>query len=464
MKTYFILLLALAAFCSLAAADITGDWHGMLDVGGQKLRIVFHIRVAEAGLSATMDSPDQNAFDLPVSEVSFTDHRLELALDIASITYTAELGEGMLAGTFKQGGFEAPLDMRREALEPPVYIRPQESKEPYSYIIEEVVFTNPEAGIKLAGTLTLPEGAGPFPAVVMISGSGTQNRDAELMGHKPFWVIADHLTNNGIAVLRYDDRGVGGSEGDAASSTTFDFVGDALGAVSYLKSRPEILHIGLVGHSEGGIIAPMAASESEDVDFIVLMAGIGIRGDKLLLAQEELIYRASGMDEAEIIEMLEVNAGAFELVINAPDLETLKKDFSHYLREKMAAGTIKTPEGTSDEAIFQQQMDTMSNPWMYEFIRLDPSIWLQKVTCPVLALNGTKDLQVPAAINLAAISQALDKAGNTDYTIVEFPGLNHLFQECETGLPDEYARIEQTIAPVVLDQITSWIKATTVRK
>ncbi len=464
MKKYLTLLLALAALTGLMAQDLTGDWHGMLDVGGQKLRIVFHISVAEAGLSATMDSPDQSSFDLPVSKVSFVDPRLELALDIAAITYTAELREGILVGTFKQGGFEAPMDMRREALEPPVYVRPQEPREPFSYLIEEVVFPNPEAGIKLAGTLTLPEGEGPFPAVVMISGSGPQNRDEELMGHKPFWVIADHLTNNGIAVLRYDDRGVGGSEGDAASSTTYDFVGDALSAVSYLKSRPEVLEIGLVGHSEGGIIAPIAASKSDEVDFIVLMAGTGIRGDKLLLAQEELIYRASGMDEEELAVMLEVNAGAFELVINAPDLETMKTELGKYLRDKMADGTIETPEGMSDEDIYQLQMDSMGNPWMYEFIRLDPSEWLEKVTCPVLALNGTKDLQVPSETNLAAISQALDKAGNKDYTIVEFAGLNHLFQECETGHPDEYARIEQTIAPVVLDEITDWIKATNVRK
>lgn len=463
MKKFFTLLLMMAAVAGICAQEITGDWNGLLEVGGQKLRLVFHIMSTDEGLTATMDSPDQGAFDLPVSRVSFSDQRLELTVDMAQITYAGELKDGILEGTFQQMGNEFPLDLQREALEKPVYNRPQEPQEPFGYRIEEVVFPNPGAGIKLAGTLTLPEGEGIFPAVVMISGSGAQNRDEEILGHKPFWIIADHLTRNGIAVLRFDDRGVGASEGDASTGTTYDFATDALSAVRYLKTRPEIGKIGLVGHSEGGVIAPIAASQCEEVDFIVLLAGTGIRGDKLLLAQQELIW-ASGMEEEELQQTLAVNAGAFELVINALDLEDLETELGKYLTKKMDDGAIEIPQGMSYAELYKMQMDSMTNPWMYEFIRLYPSDWLTKVTCPVLALNGSKDLQVPSEPNLAAIGNALKQGGNKDYTLREFPGLNHLFQECETGLPDEYAQIEQTIAPIVLEEMTAWIKARVVRK
>ncbi len=464
MKTIFTLLLALTALAGFAATDITGDWNGMLDAGGQKLRLVFHISATEEGLSATLDSPDQGAFALPVAGVIFADPRLELLMDTPPITYSGELKDGMFVGTFKQSGFEAPLDLQREALPKPVYIRPQEPKEPFGYRVEEVLFANPEAGIELAGTLTLPEGEGIFPAVALISGSGAQNRDEELMGHKPFWVIADHLTRNGIAVLRFDDRGVGGSGGDASTGTTYDFASDAVSAVRYLKTRPELGLIGLVGHSEGGIIAPIAATECAEVDFIVLLAGTGIRGDKLLLAQEEAIYSVSGMEAEELKQLLEVNAAAFELAVNAPDLETLKTELGAFLKEKMDDGSIAIPEGTSYDELYKMQMDSMTSPWMFEFIRLDPSAWLSRVTCPVLALNGSKDLQVPPQLNLPAIGAALELAGNRDFTLTEFPGLNHLFQESETGHPDEYAQIEQTFAPVALEQMTTWIKARTLQK
>ena len=461
MKRFITLLLALVALAGLAAADITGDWHGMLDVGGQKLRIVFHIKATDEGLAATMDSPDQDVFDLPVAGVIFSDPRLELLMDSPPIAYSGELKDEKLLGTFKQAGMEFPLDLQREALAKPVYNRPQEPREPYGYRSEEVLFPNPQAGIELAGTLTLPEGEGPHPAVVLISGSGAQNRDEELMGHKPFWIIADHLTRNGIAVLRFDDRGVGGSGGDASTGTTYDFASDALSAVRYLKTRPEFNQIGLVGHSEGGIIAPMAASQCEDVDFIVMLAGTGIRGDKLLLAQEEAIYRASGMDEEELFAVLDVNAGAFRLVVEAANVDSLKTTMAAYLNEKMDDGSIEIPEGMSYDELYKLQMDSMTNPWMYEFIRLDPAQWLEKLSCPVLALNGTKDLQVPHELNLPAIGAALAKAGNPDVTLRELPGLNPLFQECETGHPDESAQIEQTCSPLALEEMTAWIKART---
>ena len=464
MRRFVTVLLALAAVAGLAATDISGSWNGMLDVGGQKIRVVFHINATETGLTATMDSPDQGAFGLPVARTEFKDPKLELVMDVPSITYSGELKEGMIAGTFKQAGMEFPLNLQREALEKPVYIRPQEPKEPFGYRIEEVLFSNPKAGIELAGTLTLPQGEGVFPVVVLISGSGPQNRDEELMGHKPFWVIADHLTRNGIAVLRYDDRGVDGSGGETSTGTTYDFATDALAAVNYLKSRPEFSFIGLVGHSEGGIIAPIVASQSDEVDFIVMLAGTGIRGDKLLQAQGELIAQASGMEKEEVNRIMEVNAGAFRLALQAQDLASFETELRAYLKEKMDDGTIEIPEGITYDELFRMQMDSVANPWMYEFIRLDPAQWLKKVTCPVLALNGSKDLQVPAKQNFPAIGEALEEAGNKDYTLREYPGLNHLFQECETGHPDEYARIEQTFAPVVLDEMTAWIKARTIQK
>ena len=250
-------------------------------------------------------------------------------------------------------------------------------------------------------------------------------------------MISDYLTKNGIAVLRYDDRGVAQSKGDFKTATTVDFASDVESAIAYLKTRKEInsKKIGLVGHSEGGIIAPMVASHSKEVNFIVLLAGTGIRGDKLLLLQQELIAKASGASETEIKKSKEINSKVFEIVLKSKSTESLKEDLTKYLKETIKNNPEDTiPKGMTEEKFVSLQVAQIVSPWMQYFIKYDPAPALEKVKCPVLAVNGEKDLQVPPKENLQAIEKALRKGGNQNVTIREFPGLNHLFQDAKQAL------------------------------
>jgi dipeptidyl aminopeptidase/acylaminoacyl peptidase len=324
-----------------------------------------------------------------------------------------------------------------------------------------VTVENRKDNITLAGTLTLPSKEGKYPVVVLITGSGPQNRDEEIMGHKPFLVLSDYLTRHGIAVLRCDDRGTFASKGSFARATTFDFATDVEAEVSYLKTRKDIdtKHIGLIGHSEGGIIAPMVAVKDKDVIFIVLMAGTGVSGSNLLLRQQEEIGRASGMTEEKLKETAEINRSAFNIIEQSADSATISQKLTGYLNQKMKENPeMDIPKGKSANEIIQQQIAQITSPWMLNFIKYNPALMLDKVKCPVLAINGDKDLQVSSKVNLPAIENALKKGGNKNYTIKELPGLNHLFQECKTGLPQEYSTIEQTISPLALETMTNWIK------
>ncbi len=309
------------------------------------------------------------------------------------------------------------------------------------------MYDNKSAGNKLAGTLTIPSGKGPFPAVVLITGSGPQDRDESLMGHKPFLVLSDYLTRKGIAVLRVDDRGVAKSTGDFATATTADFATDTEAGIAYLQTRPEVdaKKIGLIGHSEGGVIAPMIAARNHDVAFIVMLAGSGVPGDQIIVAQTELIIEASGQSHEEAMKAGAKQRERLDLIKQNSDQASLEKQ----LREKLA--------GEVSEANIGVAIRQLSSPWLRYFINYDPAIALGKVTCPVLALNGGKDLQVPPSQNLPAIKKALQAAGNKDYETDELPGLNHLFQTAKTGSPSEYAQIEETMSPVVLEKIASWI-------
>lgn len=337
--------------------------------------------------------------------------------------------------------------------------RPQEPQKPYPYYTEEVSFKNNSEN-SLKGTLSLPAKDGKFPVVVLITGSGPQNRDEELMGHKPFLVIADYLTRNGIAVLRYDERGVGQSEGDFRPSTTADFAEDVENAIIYLKTRKEIdiKKMGLIGHSEGGIVASIVASKTKDINFIVLLASTGMSGDKVLLQQQELISSASGISKEEIEKTKKINSELFKLVLNTKDDQTLKMDIEKLLKVNLNKMTDSdTSKKMDNEDFISQQVNQLTSKWMRYFLKFDPSLVLEKVDCNVLAVNGAKDLQVAPKENLNAIQNALNKRGNKA-TIIMFPNLNHLFQECNTGLPIEYGQIEQTFSPFVLDEVTKWIK------
>ncbi|HXS55232.1 MAG TPA: alpha/beta hydrolase [Hanamia sp.] len=453
MKTTFFLILTFLTSFSMSAQDITGQWNGLLKVQGMQLRAVFHINKTDSGYSSTMDSPDQGVKGIPVTTTTFENPKLRLEIRNA-VEYSGELNGNIITGTLKQGGQDFLLNLSRGETENQTLKRPQEPTKPYPYYSEDITFQNSKANITLAGTLTMPNKEGNFPAVILITGSGPQNRDEEVLGHKPFLVISDYLTRNGIAVLRYDDRGIAQSTGDFKTETTLDFATDVESAISYLKTRKEInaKKIGLIGHSEGGIIAPIVAvAEPKDVDFIVLLAGSGLPGDKLMLLQKEKIEQAMHIDEQQIAKGQKVFRGAYDIILGSNTADSsLKNKASTYF--KQAFGSQATEE------LISTITNQIVNPWMINFLKYNPVPTLEKVKCPVLALDGEKDLQVPPKENLSAIQAALEKSGNKNVTIKLFPNLNHLFQDSKTGLPGEYSEIEETFSPVALDEITKWIK------
>jgi hypothetical protein len=460
MKRILIALFLIATF-SAKSQEIIGQWYGKLAIQGTELRIVFNISTTENGYTSTMDSPDQGAKGIPVKSTNYENGILKIEMPNIKLEYSGELKSGTIAGNLKQNGMSFPMNLSKEAIQKRVAIRPQEPKKPYPYYSEDITFENKKDNITLAGTLSLPKKEGTFPVVLLISGSGPQNRDEELLGHKPFLVLSDYLTRNGIAVLRYDDRGTALSEGNFKSATSLDFASDVEAGIQYLKTRKEIKNnkIGLIGHSEGGMIAPIIASKSKDVDFIVLLAGTGVTGEEILLLQQELIGRVSGISEKDLLRSKNTNKGAFEIVKKATSQEEMIKELTFYF-EKIIKETPETekPKEVKEEEYVKMMVDELSNPWMQFFIKYNPAVSLNKVKCPVLAINGEKDLQVPAKINLEAIKKALDKGKNKKSTVMELPNLNHLFQECKSGSPEEYATIEETFSPKALEVVKNWIQ------
>lgn len=431
----------------------SGKWEGKIQLPGAELRVFFQIeQIADTSFRARMASPDQGANNIPVQGVSWKMDSLILDVQAIGGTYAGKLSENKTEfdGLWKQRGAAFKLILHKtKALE--FYPkRPQEPTKPYPYREQHVKYPNNAAGISLAGTLTLPQGSGPFPAVLLITGSGSQNREEEIMGHKPFLVLADYLTRIGIAVLRVDDRGTGESTGNAAVITTQDNVSDVLASFEYLRKRPEIIKekIGLVGHSEGGMIAPIVASQSNDVNFIVLLAGIGLPGDQLHRRQVGDMMRLAGTNQAEIQKVLSLNDQLYAVIKAEKDAASIEDRLSQVLEK---GGNVT---GTD----MQQVIKALAQPWFRYFINFDPVPYLQKVKCPVLAVNGSKDIQVAAKENLAAIEEAIKAGGNTSVTVMELEGLNHLFQTADTGSMMEYAKIQETISPTALKVIGDWIQ------
>ncbi|MGI8404047.1 MAG: alpha/beta hydrolase family protein [Thermomicrobiales bacterium] len=431
----------------IPAPLIDGSWEGILDVG-QKIRVIFHLVSTSDGLAATVDSPDQGVTAVP-SNATLDGSLLTVTVPVLGAQFQGTFSEdsSSVDGTLTQGGRSFPLTLERgadvAASEPH---RPQNPIRPYPYRDEDITYPNPVAGIELAGTLTIPPGSGPFPAVVLISGSGPQDRDESLLGHKPFLVLSDYLTRHSIAILRSDDRGVGESGGDRALATTNDFATDVEAAVAYLKTRPEVdAHgIGLIGHSEGGLIAPMVAARNQDIAFIVIMAGPGVPGEQIIVAHTVACAKASGMSQ-------EVAGSAGAQQRHILDLVQHESDEGE-LKKKLNAELHFPPEQ------FDHVYGQLTSPWYRSFLAYDPAPALRNVTCPVLALIGEKDTQVPAGLNLPAIRNALQDGGNEHAEVVELPGLNHLFQHAETGAFAEYGKIEETIAPEALEKIAAWIR------
>ena len=443
--------------------NVKGSWVGKLKVQGIELKLVINISANEKdSIIATFNSPDQGALGIPTSKVILTDDSLIVKVKSIGGVYIGQFNAGFseLKGTWKQSGVSFPLDLIHQDKPIEAKRRPQEPQPPFPYSQKEVVFKNYSAGgIELAGTLTMPKEGGTFPVVVLITGSGPQNRDEELLGHKPFFVLADYLTHHGIAVLRYDDRGVGKSGGKFSLATTHDFATDASAAVDFLKTLPNIdtSKIGLIGHSEGGIIAPIVASERKDIAFIVLMAGPGLPGEKIILAQTALISRASGVDEKDISETISLDEKAFKILRKNSNIEVSSAKIRKMLTDLEKKQKREKTDTTKGESTIESQVKSLTSPWFMYFLFFDPMTVLTKVKCPLLAINGEKDMQVPPKENLEAIEKAMIMGGNSKYTIEMIPGVNHLFQTAPTGNPSEYAKIEETMAPFVLDRISGWI-------
>jgi pimeloyl-ACP methyl ester carboxylesterase len=441
----------LQSTASQKSAAVVGDWLGALDLGALKLRIVLHITSSPEGLKATLDSPDQNATGLPVSKVEVSGSSLTLKSDPLNAQYDAKISADLnsMDGKWKQGPGEWPLELKRVKDKAELVLpgRPQNPRKPYPYREEDVSYQNKVQGNTLAATLTIPPGKGLFPAVVLITGSGPQDRDETIMGHKPFLVLSDYLTRKGIAVLRADDRGVGKSTGEFSGATTADFATDTEAGIAYLKTRPEVnaKMIGLIGHSEGGIIAPMIAARNPDVAFIVMLAGSGVPGDEIIVSQVRMIAEASGKSHEEAMKAAAKERQVLNLLKQNTDDALLQKQ----LREELA--------GEASDAQIGAAIKQLNAPWFRYFISYDPAPALSKVKCPVLALDGEKDLQVSAQENLPAIRKALEAGGNKNFEVEELPGLNHLFQTAKTGLPSEYSAIGETMSPTVLQKIADWI-------
>ena len=443
----------------------SGTWVGKIQ---SAIRLVLHVERAEDGrLRASMDSPDQGAMGLAIDSMSVAGDSLYFELRRIGGSYAGRLDreQAEIEGEWRQGGIRLPLAFH-PATESDLPRRPQEPKPPFPYDAIDVSFANGAApGVTIAGTLTVPHGAGPFPCAVLITGSGPEDRDETIFGHKPFWVLADHLSRHGIAVLRTDDRGVGGSTGDFGAATSADFASDTEAAIAFLKSRREIdrKRIGLIGHSEGGIMAPLVASRSKDVAYVVLLAAPGVPGDSILVAQAYLVSRSVGADEETALAQSEVQRKILAAATGAADSAGMATAVRSVAEEQLAALPAERRSSIGDlDAFVRGRVELLRSPWMQFFLRYDPRPTLAKVRCPVLALNGSRDIQVLPIQNLPRIRTALLQGGNRDVTVEELPGLNHLFQECETGSVAEYARIEQTMSPLALDAITTWVRERTV--
>ena len=448
--------------CAQQASDAAGIWQGTLSVQGMNLRVIFTVAAAPDGkLTATMDSPDQGAAGIPVDSVTNVGGKLSFLMPKISGTFTGlfEQGNRSIEGTWTQHGMAFPLTLAKVESKPEVK-RPQEPKKPYPYDEEEVTYDNPSSGFRLAGTLTKPKSGAPFCAVILITGSGAQDRDENVFGHKPFLVLSDYLTRKGIGVLRVDDRGVGGSRGTFKTATTKDFATDVRAGIDFLKSRKDIdpKKIGLLGHSEGGVIAPMVAADSKDVAFIVLMAGTGVTGDEILYAQAALIAEAAGASKEAVEKNKEVQQKMFSVLKQEKDDSVAASKILTIIRDGLHSMSEEEKKSLEvSETALDQQVASMVSPWYRFFISYDPRTALRRVACPVLAINGEKDLQVPPKQNLPAVERALRDGGNTRFVVKELPGLNHLFQTAKTGSPSEYATTEETISPTALKIIGDWI-------
>lgn len=425
------------------------QWQGKLQVSPtMNLTLILHITDKVEELSATLDSPDQGAFGIPASKVSASMQQITIDFAAIGATYTATLKEQQLSGTFTQGGRPLPLTLTQlsqvqVAEQAKAKQRPQEPHPPYPYIEEQVTYPHYDGTFEFAGSLTKPKGKGPFAAAILITGSGPQDRDESIAGHKPFKVLADYLSREGYAVLRTDDRGTGNSDGSFDGSTINVFASDVQAAFEYLQSRKDIDHnkIGLIGHSEGGVTGPLFAAQQPKVAFVIMLAGLGVPGYQLWATQQRDIGLASGMEDGELIYQLHLKAA--KLSAQGANFAQIKALFADL--------------PGANEQLVKTVSTMLSSDWGHSFTAYDPKPILSQLNMPILAINGDLDLQVAGEDNLDGIKQIMANTANQDVTVLLLPKLNHLLQQATTGHPSEYGQISETINPVVLKNIGSWL-------
>ena len=448
---------------SSAPAGIVGNWVGVLTVQGLKLRLALRVSSSdERILVAKLDSIDQGAKDLPVDEIALEGNVVRFSARRLGLSFTGILDDARsrIRGEIQQGAATMPVTFERVTAVP-VVARPQEPRKPYPYKEYEVRYTNGADGAQLAGTLTIPSAQGPHPAVILITGSGTQDRDETIAGHRPFLVLADHLTRRGIAVLRSDDRGAGGSSPGSTHDTSETFAGDVLAAVDFLRQRRDIdtTRIGVLGHSEGALIAVMAATRRPGIAFVVMMAGTGQPGEAVILAQTELAQRKYGVAP----DIVSTTRTALQRVFAALRAHTDPAAALAAMRTALDDQAAALPETSRVSfAVVRNniapQLKLYTTPWFRFFLDYDPATHLRQLRVPLLAVSGELDVQALPEENLARIDAEARSGGNVDVSVRQLPHLNHLFQNAQTGLPNEYSTIEETIAPAALNLISLWIE------
>lgn len=478
MRKIASLAAAIVSFLFSPAQSITGNWEGALDANGTELTVVFHLAKDSAGkLTGTMDSPKQMAYGLKCSHVSLSGDSLLIEMKSFGGRYNGLLStdKKTLTGNWSQGGMTLPLDMKKtsDAAAVQEMKRPQTPVPPFKYFTEEVSYTNADNTITFGGTFTRPllwadkVKEMKYPVALLITGSGQQDRDETLFEHKPFAVIADHLAKHGIATLRVDDREKGKTTGRFMRSTTLDFAKDVEAGINYLQTRKDIdtKNIGLIGHSEGGMIAPMVAAKRKDVKFIILLAGPGVPIIDLMEQQSVDIALSNGVTQKELEAFRPLYKPVMQAAINETDSATAVKKITGLFtawQNKTDSVTVKNTTGVTDSASLAafaaSIISQVKQPWFRYFINFNPANYLSNVRCAVLALNGEKDIQVAAAPNLEAIRKIMVGKMVKTFKVMSLPGLNHLFQRCNTCTAQEYAQLEETFSPDALNIISNWIR------
>ena len=464
MQGIFTLILINCLLTSQAQPMISGYWEGKLG-GAVSLRIVFHIQQQGNGYNTEIDSPDQGVKGIKTASTQYKQDSIFISIPQAKAVFAGKLKDDTtIIGNWIQG---ITTSLQLKKVEHPTLVnRPQTPVPPFPYRSEEVIYFNADKSQQYGATLTIPKGKEPFPAALLITGSGQQNRDEEILGHKPFAVIADFLTRKGFIILRVDDRGIGKSNGNFQLATTMDFREDAKVGLNYLLNRKEVnkSKVGLIGHSEGGLIAEMLAAERKEIDFIVLLAAPGETILELMKHQNAAIARTVGLGKSYIDRYLELYEALILAILKSEGQQSyqmaegvLNKWISDTPKDIVTAFTSIKDE-TSKKNFLNAFLGQINTPWFRYFLGLDPQVYLQKITAKVLALNGDKDIQVIAEPNLNAIKAALGKGPSKEFETKEIKGVNHLFQHCKICNLTEYGQLEETIAPEVLQTILQWLE------